>query len=503
MDSGGKHSGTAGGTGCWMPVIGLEVHIQLNTKSKLFCGCVVEHGGSPNIRTCPVCLGHPGTLPVPNRAAVEKALVLGLALGCSIDRRSVFARKNYFYPDLPKGYQITQYDHPLCSTGHLAYKLTDGRLMDAEITRVHIEEDAGKLVVLDDDKTGVDMNRAGVALAEVVTEPCFNAPAEAGAFLRELHSLAVRLGVTSGSMHEGALRCDANLSLRNGGTGMVTARTELKNLNSFRFMEQALEYEYRRQVALAETGGRLAKQTLLWDESAHRTVVMRNKEESEEYRYFPEPDLPPLIVDDSLLEAAEEKASANSGAGLERFLRMFELTGDDVSFITSTEETLAFFRNAVESAGQMSPELAHGIAHWMRHACASNGGTETGIGPAEIAQFAERIHLNGVPGNIARQALKNAMEHARPLSDALDEELSRMPATADVDRVIIDIVKAHPDAVASWTAGKRNAAMFLVGMVVRELHGCCDARHVEERVRRELMRLTDEGGSAPDAGNGV
>jgi aspartyl-tRNA(Asn)/glutamyl-tRNA(Gln) amidotransferase subunit B len=288
-------------------VIGLEIHAQLLTSTKIFCGCATRFGAPPNTQVCPVCLGLPGALPVLNRRAVDLALRAGLALGCEINARSVFARKNYFYPDLPKGYQISQYDRPILGTGRVEVSL-DGRVLSVGLTRIHLEEDAGKSLhegAADlGERTGLDYNRAGVPLVEIVTEPDLRSAADAAAFFEHLRDVLVWVGVNDGNMEEGSLRCDANVSIRPAGTTAFGTKVEVKNLNSFKYLRQALEYEIARQIEVVDGGGAVVQETRLWDQAASRTISMRSKEEAHDYRYFPEPDLPPVEVGDARLADA-------------------------------------------------------------------------------------------------------------------------------------------------------------------------------------------------------
>src|SRR6266851_5431835 len=329
-------------------VIGLEVHAQLLTRSKIFCGCSTQFGAPPNHNTCPVCLGMPGVLPVLNKRVVEFAIRAGLALGCSIRKTSVWSRKNYFYPDLPKGYQITQYDLPICEKGRLTIDL-DGKAREIRITRIHMEEDAGKSV---HDAGGgeslVDLNRAGVPLLEIVSEPDIRSSEEAAEYLRTLREVLVYLGINDGNMEEGSFRCDANVSVRRKGASELGQRTELKNMNSFRFVRQAIDYEITRQIALLESGGKVVQETRLWDTQRNVSRPMRSKEDAHDYRYFPEPDLPALHVADALIEEVRKSLPELPKAKAQRFQSQYGLAAYDVKILCADPLLADFFEAAAE-----------------------------------------------------------------------------------------------------------------------------------------------------------
>ncbi|HLP17923.1 MAG TPA: Asp-tRNA(Asn)/Glu-tRNA(Gln) amidotransferase subunit GatB, partial [Bacteroidota bacterium] len=346
-------------------VIGLEVHAQLLTKSKAFCSCTTQFGNNPNHNTCPVCLGMPGVLPVLNKRHVEFIMKMGLATNCSITPRSIFARKNYFYPDLPKGYQISQYEDPICQFGHLDVELSDGSVKRIGITRIHMEEDAGKLVHDQHPDSLVDVNRCGTPLIEIVSEPDMRTAHEAYQYLSLIRQLVTYLGICDGNMEEGSLRCDANVSVRLRGETKLGTKTELKNMNSFRNVERAIDYEIARQIDLIEDGGRVIQESLLWDADRNIAVTMRSKEEAHDYRYFPEPDLVPVVVSDAWVSEIREGLPELPQKKRDRFITEFGVPKYDADILTFERPLAEYYESAVEALSAKTPESWKLVSNWV------------------------------------------------------------------------------------------------------------------------------------------
>ncbi|MQA28320.1 MAG: Asp-tRNA(Asn)/Glu-tRNA(Gln) amidotransferase subunit GatB [Luteitalea sp.] len=477
-------------------VIGLEIHAQLQTASKIFCGCSTVFGAPPNTHVCPVCLGFPGALPVLNGAAVDFAVRAGLALGCRINDRSIFARKNYFYPDLPKGYQISQYELPLASQGALEYTVGDG-IRRVGITRVHLEEDAGKSLhegFSDSDrKTYVDFNRSGVPLIEIVTEPDLRSAPEAAAFFARLRAILVWLGVNDGNMEEGSLRCDANVSVRPAGSGAFGTKAEVKNLNSFRFLQKALEYEIDRQIELLREGGRVRQETRLFDAASGGTVSMRSKEEAHDYRYFPEPDLPPVVLDADRVDALRRAMPELPDARRRRFIEQHALPEYDAGHLTESRALADYFEQAVAAGG--SPKM---VSNWMMGELAralNDNGREISDAPVTAARLASLLQLidrGTISGAMAKGVFEKMCASGRDAAEIVEAEgLSQIDDEAQILERITSVLSEHADAVAQFRAGKAAALGFLVGQVMKATAGKANPRRVNELLKREL------GGGSP------
>jgi aspartyl-tRNA(Asn)/glutamyl-tRNA(Gln) amidotransferase subunit B len=477
------------------PVIGLEVHAHLLTVSKLFCGCRTAFGAAPNTEICPVCLGLPGALPVLNRAAVDHAVQAALALGCTIQPTSIFARKNYFYPDLPKGYQISQYEQPLATDGVVKagsdYWAPE---YDIRIKRVHMEEDAGKLVhegFPDSDRRSyVDLNRAGVPLIEIVTEPDLRSAKVAAAFFGYLRELLMAIGVNDGNMEEGSLRCDANVSVRPAGTETLGTKVEIKNLNSFRFLEKALEYEIERQQDALSDGGRIVQETRLWDPDAGRTFSMRTKEEAHDYRYFPEPDLPPLEVLEPRVRALRDVISELPARRRERFASAFALAMTDVVHLMGSRLD-SYFEETV-SAGA-PPKLAKNwllgtVLEWMHDQRINSGGELAArLAPTALSNLLTLIDQGTISGTIAKDVFAKMVATGRSAADIVHaESLTQIDDESQIVRLIVDVVAKNSDAVAQVRAGKSAAFGFLVGQVMKAAGGKANPARVNALLKKEL-----------------
>ena len=473
------------------PVIGLEIHTQLQTQSKLFCPCSTRFGAPPNSNTCPVCLGLPGTLPVLNRRAVELAVQAALALGCTVHERSVFARKNYFYPDLPKGYQISQYDRPLATDGVLEFDMA-GATRQVGIIRVHLEEDAGKSLhegLADSDRfTALDFNRSGVPLIEIVSRPDVRSAAEASECFSRLRAILVATGVTDGNMEEGSLRCDANVSVRRSDTAPFGVKTEIKNLNSFRHVQRALEYEIDRQIRLLEAGDRVDHETRLWDPGAGRTLSMRSKEEAHDYRYFPEPDLPPLQVEGAWIDEVRRSLPEMPDARRRRFIAQYGLPEYDAALLTQSSGLASYFEATAAICG--NPKAA---SNWIMGELTRKI-NETGariedvpLTPDALAGLIRLVESGSISGPTAKDVFEKMHASGRSAAAIVEAEgLGRIDDEASVEAAVRRVLGAHADAVTQYRAGKRQTFGFLVGQVIKSMSGKANPALVNTIVRREL-----------------
>lgn len=474
------------------PVIGLEVHVQLTTATKIFCGCSTRFGEAPNTQTCPVCLALPGALPVLNRKAVDFAILAGLATNCRIAPRSIFARKNYFYPDLPKGYQISQFELPICEHGHLDITLEGGAAKRIGITRIHMEEDAGKSMHGETPDTAsssfVDLNRACTPLLEIVSEPDMRSADEAIAYLKKLHQIVVYLGVCDGNMEQGSFRCDANVSVRPRGREKFGTRAEIKNINSFRFIKQAIDYEIERQIDLVESGEKVVQETRLFDTASGVTRSMRGKEDAHDYRYFPDPDLVPLVVDDAWVARLREQMPELPEQRRKRFIEDYGIPEYDAEVLTA-ERALADYYDAcvkLHGGGKL-------CANWVMGEVI-RGLNEQGIGidacpvtPERLAAMLKRIDDGTISGKIAKTVFDEMWQSGHDADRIIAEKgLKQVTDTGAIEAIIDEILAANPAQVEEYRGGKEKVFGFFVGQVMKASKGKANPAAVNDLLKKKL-----------------
>ena len=476
----------------WEAVIGLEIHVQLATQSKIFSGAATTYGAEPNAQACAVDLGLPGVLPVLNETAVEMAVKFGLAIGAEINLHSIFDRKNYFYPDLPKGYQISQFATPIVGQGEIKLDLADGSQRVIGITRAHLEEDAGKSVHdLFPGQTGIDLNRTGTPLLEVVSEPDLRSATEAAEYFRQMHSLVKYLGICDGNLAEGSMRCDANVSVRPHGQEAFGERTEIKNINSFRFVERAIELEIERQIDVLEAGGTIHRETRLFDADADETRSMRSKELSEDYRYFPDPDLLPLHISSAFVQAVRDNLPELPDARCQRYQEAMGLSAYDAASLSNDLDRAEFFEAVVSVCN--NPKLS---ANWLNgelNAYLNNADLEIAASPVtagQLGQLIQRVDDETLSSKTAKELFKALWAQADTESnvDALIEQLGlkQMNDDGELSAIVSGVLEANPDQVAELKSGKDKVLGFLVGQVMKATGGKANPKQVNELIRKSL-----------------
>ncbi len=474
----------------WETVIGLEIHAQLLTKSKIFSGASTAFGADPNTQACLVDLGYPGVLPVLNKEAVRMAVKFGLAIGASIAPRSVFARKNYFYPDLPKGYQISQYELPVVSKGSVEIELENGESRSIGITRAHLEEDAGKsLHESGGGVSGIDLNRAGTPLLEIVSEPDMRSAREAVAYMKKIHSLVRYLEICDGNMQEGSFRCDANVSVRHKGEQKFGTRSELKNINSFHFVEKAILYEVQRQIELIESGGKVVQETRLFDSRKNETRSMRSKEEANDYRYFPDPDLLPLEIAENFITEIRKTLPELPDEKKQRFIRDYGLSGYDAALLTASRELADYYEAVVNAVGGEAKLCANWVMGELSAALNqdSKDVTQSPVNAVMLAGLLKRILDNTISGKLAKEVFL-AMWSGGGEADAVIEKkgLKQITDSSAIEKVIDTIMAANPQQLSDYRAGKDKLFAFFVGQVMKATQGKANPQQVNEQLKRKL-----------------
>ncbi len=471
-------------------VIGLEVHAQLLTETKMFCRCSTKFGSEPNSQTCPVCIGMPGVLPVMNRKAVEYAIRTGLATNCRIAPYSRFARKNYFYPDLPKNYQISQYELPLCEKGFVEI-MVDDEVKRIGITRIHMEEDAGKNIHEErGDYSFVDLNRTGIPLMEIVSEPDIRSPREAAEYMKKLRAILRYLGVCDGNMEQGSLRCDANVSIRPVGQNEFGTRAELKNINSFKFVEKALEYEIKRQVSVVEEGGRIIQETRLWDSAAGVTRSMRSKEEAHDYRYFPEPDLPPILVSQPWIDEIKSNLPELPDEKRHRFIEEHGLPEYDAELLTSEKAIADWYEKAVEAGGQPKTVSNWMMGDLMRLLNEENKSVdELLFGPAQMVGMLKLIDDGTISGKIAKTVFEEMYKTGKDAGDIVKEKgLVQISDTSEIEKAVDEVLAKSTGEIERFKAGDEKLMGFFVGQVMKATKGKANPKMLNDLLRERLSK---------------
>ena len=475
-------------------VIGLEVHAQLLTETKIFCGCSSKFGNPANSNICPVCLGHPGVLPVLNQKVVEYTVRTGIATNCTINEQSIFARKNYFYPDLPKGYQISQYEEPICEFGHLDIELKDGTQKRLGITRIHMEEDAGKSIHDIGFETCVDVNRCGIPLMEIVSEPDMRSAEEAVLYLTKLRQIVQYIGVCDGNMDEGSFRCDANVSVRLKGAEKFGTRTEIKNMNSFKNVEKAIQYEIERQIELVEDGGQVVQETLLWDTDMNEAFSMRDKEEAHDYRYFPDPDLVPVVVSAKWKDEIEKTLPELPNKRKERFVTELLLPRYDAEILTQSKRVADYFEEVIKTAKDYKA-----ASNWVMGDVLKTLNeqkieiSEFSITPQNLGKLINLISDGTISGKIAKEVFPEMLEgNKNPEVIIKEKNLVQISDTSEIEKIIDKILAGHSKEINEFLEGKDKVIGFFVGQAMRETKGKANPKLVNDILKEKLDRLKQE-----------
>ena len=478
----------------WEMIMGLEVHVELSTKTKIFCSCTTQFGGAPNTHCCPICTGMPGTLPVLNKSVLEYALKAGLALNCDITQYTKFDRKNYFYPDLPKAYQISQLYLPFAQNGHVDITTKSGVKKTIGIHEIHMEEDAGKLIHSPfGDESYPDYNRCGVPLIEIVSEPDFRSAEEAVAYLEKLKLTFEYLRISDCKLQEGSMRADVNLSVRPYGSDKFGTRTEMKNLNSFKGIERAIEYEYKRQVEVLENGGEITQETRRWDDNKGKSYAMRSKENAQDYRYFPEPDIPPISISDEEIENLKKNQPELADAKKARYMESYALSDYDASIITGNKNLADLFENTVKICGE-AKETANWILGQVMYLAGDKGMEldDVNISPKVFADFVTLIAKGSVNRKIGRDIFELVFEKGEDFDVnkyVADNNLAIVEDTGEIESVVKKIISENPASIEDYKAGKTRVVGFLIGQCMKALKGKANPSAVSELVNKELAKL--------------
>ena len=476
----------------WETVIGLEIHVQLSTKSKIFSGASAVYGSEQNTNTSLVDLGYPGVLPVLNKEAVMMAIKFGLAIEASIAERSIFARKNYFYPDLPKGYQISQYELPIVSEGSLTIRLDDGTDKRIGVTRAHLEEDAGKSIHdMFDNETAIDLNRAGTPLLEIVSEPELSSAKEASLYMQKMHQLVRYLKISDGNMQEGSFRCDANVSLRPDGEKKLGTRAEIKNINSFRFIENAINYEIERQKELLEEGKEVIQETRLYDADRDETRSMRSKEEANDYRYFPDPDLLPISIDSSLIETITSSLPEKLDEKLERYTNQLSIKEEDAYEITRNIDLIDYFEESLETYNR-NPQLLANFLLTEIMAITNKANIQINdldITPQSLAQLIERLDDRTISSKIAKDILNQLKDGNFSVDDLIEDQgLQQITDEDQIKSVVLEVINEHQEQKNQYLSGKEQVLGFLIGKVMQKTKGKANPKLVNDLMKQELSK---------------